>query len=151
MRKSVVLPAPFGPSTAQCSPARTVQSTASTIVRPERRTVTPSKRTTSVGTARRAEVVDHALLAQRPARVADPPPVPDQKVREAGPVLARHDLHQVALDLDRILLLREPEPLREPAHVRVHHDALGVPALRGDDVRGLACYTGEPQQVLEAL
>src|SRR5438094_338296 len=151
IRSSVVLPAPFGPSTAQCSPARTVQSTASTIVRPERRTVTPSKRTTSVDTTRRTEVVDDALLAERPPRVADPPAVPDQQVRQARPVRARHQLDQIALDLDGILLPRQPEPLREPPHVRVHDDPLRVPALGRDDVRGLARDPGDPQQVVEAL
>ena len=41
--------------------------------------------------ARRAQVLEHALLAARAARVADPAPVPDQQVREAGPVRPRHD------------------------------------------------------------
>ena len=34
---------------------------------------------------RRAEILEHAVLAARPARVADPAPVPDQQVREAVP------------------------------------------------------------------
>ena len=88
--------------------------------------------------ARRAEVGEHALLAARAARVADAPAVPDQQVREAAPVRARHELDQVALDLDRILLPRQPEALREPAHVRVDDDPLRVPELGRDDVRGLA-------------
>src|SRR5262249_20733816 len=101
--------------------------------------------------ARRAAVARHAALARRPARIADTPPVPDQKVREARPVLARHETHQVALDLDGILLLREAETLREPAHVRVDDDALCVPPLGRDDVRRLARDAGKAQQIVEAL
>ena len=43
----VVLPDPFGPTIAQRSPARTVQSTPSRIQRPSRRTPTPVSRTTT--------------------------------------------------------------------------------------------------------
>ena len=37
--------------------------------------------------ARRAEVDEDAALARRPPRVAHPPSVPDQQVREPAPVL----------------------------------------------------------------
>src|SRR5215208_298908 len=83
---------------------------------------------------RRAEVVHDAVLAQRPPRNADPPPVPDEQVRKPRPVLAWDELHEIALDLDGILLLRQPEPLREPAHVRVDDDPLRVSAFGGHDV-----------------
>ena len=49
--------------------------------------------------------------AARTAREADPTAVPDHQVREARPVVARHELHQVSLDLHRIVLLREAETL----------------------------------------
>ena len=92
---------------------------------------------------------DHAALAARPPRVADAAAVPDQQVREASPVVARHELHQVALDLHRILLPREAEPLRQPADVRVDDDALRVAALGRDDVRRLARDARQPQQRVE--
>ena len=79
---------------------------------------------------RRAEVLEHAVLAARASRVADPPAVPDQQVREPVPVGARDDPLQVALDLDGILLARQPESLREPAHVRVDDDPLRVRRAR---------------------
>ena len=60
---------------------------------------------------------------------------------------ARDELHEVALDLHRILLLRQPEPLREPAHVRVDDDALRVAELGRDDVRSLARDAGEPHEL----
>ena len=63
--------------------------------------------------------------------------------------LARHELHQVALDLHRVLLPRQPEPLREPAHVRVDDDALRVAELGGDDVRRLARHAGQPHELVD--
>jgi hypothetical protein len=63
-------------------------------------------------------------------------------VREDAPVLAGDEALEVALDLDRILLLRQPEALRETADVCVDDDALGIPELRGDDVRGFPRDTG---------
>src|SRR5690242_3231893 len=48
---------------------------------------------------RRAQSIHHALLAFRPSRDADAPPVLNEGVREPGPLGARHQLHQVLLDL----------------------------------------------------
>src|SRR5918992_1744732 len=94
--------------------------------------------------ARRAEVVDRARLALRDGRLAQRPAVLDQHVGEPEPFLLGKDLHQVALDLVRVLLLGEPQALRHPADVRVDGDAhigvgdqllgVGVPE---DDVRRL--------------
>ena len=93
---------------------------------------------------------DDAILAARLAGVADAPAVPDQQVREPRPVVARHELHQVALDLHRILLLREAEPLREPAHVRVDDDPARIAELRRDDVRRLARNPRQPKRARRA-
>jgi len=65
------------------------------------------------------------------------------------PVGARHDPRQVALDLHGIVLLCQTEPLREPAHVRVHDDPLRVPELGGDDVCGLAGDARKADELLE--
>src|SRR5919201_2719789 len=88
-------------------------------------------------TARRAQVGQDALLAERAAGDADSPTVPDQEVREAAPLLARDELLEVELALHRVVLLRQAEPLREPPHVRVDDDPLRVAELRRDDVRRL--------------
>ena len=69
--------------------------------------------------------------------------MPDKQVRKPAPVLARHEPDEIALDLHRILLPREAEPLREPADVRVHHDSLRAAELRRDDVCRLARDTGQ--------
>ena len=104
-----------------------------------RRRRRPARRAALLDAARRAQRLgERALLAPRLAGVADPPAVPDQEVREARPVGARDEPHEVALDLHRVLLPRERETLREPPHVRVDDDPLRVAALGRDDVRRLA-------------
>ena len=65
--------------------------------------------------------------------------------------LPRDDAHEVALDLHRVLLLREAETLREPANVRVDDDALRRSALGRDDVRRLAPDAGQPHEVVQPL
>ena len=77
--------------------------------------------------------------------------MPDEQVREPSPVRSGNDPLKVALDLDRVLVARQPEPLGEPSDVGVNDDPLGVTELRRDDVRGLAGDSGQPQQVLEAV
>ena len=53
------------------------------------------------------------------------------------PLVAGHEPLQVALDLDRIVLPCETEPLGQPADVGVDDDPLRLAELGGDDVRGL--------------
>src|SRR5436190_4307163 len=111
---------------------------------------TDSKLRARSDTARRAEVADDAVLAARPARIADAATVPDQEVREAAPVGTRHEPQQIALDLHRVLLAGEPQPLREAPDVRVDHDPLRLPQLSRDDVTGLPRDARQPDQLFEA-
>ena len=113
-----------------------------------RLTAQPGERTSTRLDGQRS--LSDAALAARRARVADAPAVPDQQVREAVPVRARDEPHQVALDLHRILLPRQPEPLREPPHVRVDDDPLRVAELGGDDVRRLARDAGQAHELARA-
>src|SRR5207247_9396594 len=46
-----------------------------------------------------AQPVQNAFGALRSPRDADRPAVVDERVRKPGPILARHDLHQLQLDL----------------------------------------------------
>ena len=71
-------------------------------------------------------------------------------MRKARPVGPRDDALQVALDLHRIVLPRQPEALREPAHVRIDDDPLRAPELGGDDVGRLARDAGELDELLES-
>jgi len=75
--------------------------------------------------------------------------VPDQQVREDAPVLAGNEALEVALDLDRVVLLREAEPLREAPYVRVDDDALRVAELGRDDVRSFARHPGQARELVE--
>src|SRR2546426_526245 len=100
----------------------------------------------------RAQSADHALLALRPPRDAHAPSVQDQRVREPRPLVARHERHQVALDLHRVLLCRQTEQRRESLHVGVDHDpfVLAEPGAE-HDVRGFAAHTGELNQLLHGV
>ena len=80
-------------------------------------------------TLRQIERDARALPLMERAGEAAAPPVPDQEVGETTPVLAWHELDEVALDLDRIPPAGQPEPLRDAPHVRVDHDPLGVTEL----------------------
>jgi hypothetical protein len=80
--------------------------------------------------------------------VADPAAVPDQPVREQGPLLAREQLPDFLLDLDRVFLLRPAEPAGEPAEVRVHRDARDAERVPQHHVGRLAADAGQGDQVL---
>src|SRR5581483_2911795 len=86
----------------------------------------------------------------RPSCVTDAAAVPDQEVREAPPVGARHETDEVALDLHWIFLTREPEPLRQAADVRVDDDALRLPELCRDDIRSLPRDPRQADELFEA-
>src|SRR5947208_1733583 len=100
----------------------------------------------------RAQSADHAHLAFRPPRDAHATPVQDQRVREPRPLVARHERHQVALDLHRVLLCRQTEQRRESLQVGVDHApfVLAEPGAE-HDVRGLAAHTGELNQLLHGV
>src|SRR3989475_10827273 len=96
--------------------------------------------------------VNNTELALRPPRDAHAPSVQDQRVREPRPLVARHERHQVALDLDRVFLFRQTEQRRESLHVGVDHDAFILPEPGAEyDVRGLAAHTGELDQLLHRV
>src|SRR5271157_2279826 len=59
------------------------------------------------------------------ARLAQRPPVQNNLVSEQYPLVLRDRLHEVLLDLDRVGVLGEIEPLGDALHVRIHHHARG--------------------------
>src|SRR6266571_3580655 len=100
----------------------------------------------------RAPPIDYALLALRAPCDADAAPMQDEGVREPGPLVARHQRHQVALDLLRCFLFRETEQRRQALHVRVHHDPFTLPEPGAQHhVRGLAPHPGELDQLLHGI
>src|SRR6266404_3598970 len=70
-----------------------------------------------------AEVENFAVRAIGLAGITAATAMPDEPVTPVCPMLARHQLHQVELDLHRVLVFCQAEPLRETDHVRVQHDA----------------------------
>src|SRR5216684_8535343 len=56
--------------------------------------------------AARTQLKHFAVGAIRFARITTPPSVPDQPMTPVRPVLTRHQLHQIALDLFRVFVLR---------------------------------------------
>ena len=73
----------------------------------------------------------------------------DEEVGQEGPPLAGEQGHEISLDLHGVPLAREPQTVREPAHVGVHDDPLVQPErVPQDHVRGLPTH---PQQGCERL
>src|SRR6476619_5305913 len=83
--------------------------------------------------AARAESKNLTVRAIRLARVTAAAAMPDEPMTPVCPMLARHELHQIQLDLHRVLVLRQAKPLRQADHVCVHHDAFVF-------VKGIAQY-----------
>src|SRR5204863_6351446 len=75
--------------------------------------------------------------------------VEDQPVGEYRPALLRDDRHERELDLDRVLLAREPEASREPRDVRVHDDPRDPEGVPEHHVRRLAPDPTERDQLLQ--
>ena len=75
--------------------------------------------------------------------------MPDQPVTEHRPLLLRHQLHQLLLDLLGRRLLRQAEPLRQPGDVRIHHHAaVDVKRVAQHDIGGLAAHAAQLRQFL---
>ena len=76
----------------------------------------------------------------------------DQKGVEQPPLPAGEELHQVPLDLLRVVLPAQPQFLGEAADVGVHGDPRGhAEGVVEDDVRGLAGHAGEGEEILHRL
>ena len=64
--------------------------------------------------------------------------MPDEPMAPIRPMLPWHQFHQVLLDLFRIGLASQSEPLRESDNVGVNHDALiFAECVAQDHIRGL--------------
>ena len=71
-------------------------------------------------------------------------------MREVDPLLLRQLFHQVALDLHRVGLCRQAQPLGEPRHVRIDHHAGGDAEGRAQhDVGRLAAHARQVHEFLQ--
>jgi hypothetical protein len=77
----------------------------------------------------------------------------DQQVREQRPLVLRHDLHQVLLDLHRVhRVLGQPQPVADARHVRVDDHAHVLPErVAQHDVGRLAPDAGELRELVHRL
>src|SRR5438105_3088216 len=96
----------------------------------------------------RAEVIQHALLAKRSSGVADPPAVQDQPQREVRPLLRRHHLADVLLDLDGVPAVGQLQAVAEPVDVGVHGEAGDAEGDAKDHVCRLPADPRQGDQVL---
>src|SRR5271167_4424655 len=79
-----------------------------------------------------------AKLALRLARDTYLAPVQNQPHREPRPILGWQDLLHVDFNLCRIRMLREPQPIRQPPHMRIDHEPRLAEDLPQNHVSGLA-------------
>src|SRR6185503_5148324 len=99
----------------------------------------------------RAPGEERADAAARLPRDADAAAVVDQPMAERRPFAGREEGPQIALDLLRIVLGGEAEPVREPAHVGVDEDRRLPESGPENDVRRLPPYAGERAERLHRL
>src|SRR5207248_10480943 len=74
-----------------------------------------------------AERFQVAFQALRLARLANPPPVPNDLVRKEDPFVLGNHLHQVLFDLLRILVSRQVQALGDSLDMGVHDYAARDP------------------------
>lgn len=79
-------------------------------------------------------------LARRLAGLAYAPPMPDHAVTEIRPFLPHDHRHEVALNLDRVLLLCEPNPLGKAPHMGIHRDPGLLEAVPQHNIGRLAAH-----------
>lgn len=90
-----------------------------------------------------ADIREEALIAEGFAGGANLAAVEDHAVAEEGPLIGGDEGHEVAFDLDGVVVDGEAEALAEAANVGVDGDAGGVEGVAEDDVGGLAAHSGE--------
>src|SRR5262249_4742278 len=83
-----------------------------------------------------------------PARMADPPAVPDQPVRKHRPFGAREERADLLLDLHRVARIGPAEPPRKPAEVRVDRDAWHSERIAKHLLAGVTAASRQRDQVL---
>lgn len=98
------------------------------------------------------QLLKRAIQAVRFSRVTDLSPMPDQHIAKGVPIIPGYELHQVELDLLRVIALRQSKSLRYTSHVSVHHNARVDPVRSSQDAVGsLATNAAELHEILHRL
>ena len=95
-------------------------------------------------------LADGVLAADAVSCFAGVAAVEDQKVAEHGPPRLGEECHEISLDLRRTtLVIAQPQPPREPHHVRVDdHAFVDAECVSKHDVGRFPCDTSQRQQIL---
>ena len=100
---------------------------------------------------RRAQPRDGACAAGRPPGMTDARGrMPDQPMRQHGPLRARKQGPHLELDLDRVRLRGPAEPPRQPAEMGVHGDAGHAERVPEHHVRRFPADAGQRDEVFQA-
>ena len=75
--------------------------------------------------------------------------MPDEKVREMGPLLFRHDLHEIELDLDRVVFFGETYPLAHATHMGIDHNPGNSKGVSENDIGRLPPDAGKGHHLLQ--
>ena len=87
-----------------------------------------------------------ALSAFRLPRRTNLPTVPDELVGEFDPGRLWDPLHEVELDLYRVVFLGQSDSLREPFYMCVHDDSRYAEGISQHDIRRLSSHAGQFDQ-----
>src|SRR5512139_381947 len=79
----------------------------------------------------------------------DLPAVPNELVGKSGPPRPLNELHEIKLDLHRVLVTSEPKALGNSAHVSVNNNTGSVEGGSKNDVGGLSADSGKGDQLVQ--
>ena len=75
--------------------------------------------------------------------------MPDEEVREVGPLLFRHDLHEIDFDLDRVVFFGESYPLAHATHMGIDHNPGNSKGVSENDIGRLPSDAGKGHHLLQ--
>lgn len=73
----------------------------------------------------------------------------NEYVRQGRPGFSGMQRHQVLLDLDRVLIPRPPQSVRDSTHVRIDDHAISAEAYSNNHVRSLPAHASESYQLFK--
>ncbi len=68
-----------------------------------------------------------------------------------GPLFLRNDFHQIELNLDGVIILRQTNSLAHPAHVSIDRDAGDSEGIPQNDIRRFSSHPGKGHQIFEGF